>query len=479
LKKGYFKVLTILLTLALIFPLIGAQGLANQGSEQQQELSFIVVFNGEYIPEDFGGFVTNLGGVITDELPEIGTVSVTTSNATHFLKATLARKDVLSIGPSLEMTLNLPQVKALDESELNATESDVKLGRFWDTYQWDMKQVTNDGESYKINSGSKDVVVAVIDTGIDIYHPDLAANIVNYKTFVPGTTADGDGNGHGTHVAGTIGANGSVLGVAPNVGLSAYRVFGDTGGARQEHIIAAIVEAANDGVDVINMSLGGFRVKGQWIYNDPETGERIKLGNDAADVVAYNRAIRYAIKNNVTVVVAAGNDAQDVSKRAQLTKWYQDNLHSRGLTMYELQGATFDVPSGIPGVINVSATVGGFGVEDRLASYSNFGNGAIDITAPGGDAVFEGTPVPYYFHFILSTNAGGGYVFMAGTSMAAPHVAGAAAAYIDHVYQTTGEKPKPNQVKAHLLKTAESMGKKGYDQYYGHGLLNVYNALTQ
>ncbi|WP_202078315.1 S8 family serine peptidase [Caldalkalibacillus salinus] len=490
--KKTFKSMVILLVLALAFSTFSTS-MANDSVEA----SFLVVFKSETLPENAEQVVNEAGGTITYEVPEIGVVEATTTSPTVFLAHMLDSQEVRTVGPSLAVDLNLPEFSVDEESSSTTGHEPVPVEEnIWEAgWQWDIEQVTNQFESHSVHTGTHDVVVGVIDTGFDFNHPDLKNNIVpGSKTFVPGTADAWDAHSHGTHVAGTIAANGRVKGVAPDVGVRAYRVF-DTGSAQQIWITNAIIAAANDGVDVINMSLGGTRVKGQWFYTDEETGERINLGNDAADIVAYNRAIRYAINKDVTVVSSAGNSGQDLSNPASVTEWYNQNLQESGETQYEVKGATFYVPTQIPGVITVSATGGGFGTDERLAFYSNYGNGAVNLGAPGGDL---GPDYPEineddYKYLVLSTVptylsqssvavelfGEGGYGWKGGTSMASPQVAGAAAAYISQVYEETGNKPSPSQVKTALQQTAEDAGKNGYDKYYGHGIVNIYNALTR
>lgn len=490
--------LSLLLVCTFVFTLGFSATAAEQVSTAQKH-SFLVVFSTENsLPSNYKSIVEAAGGEITYEVPKIGTIEAQTTNPTVFIKALLKNSSIKGLAPSIELPLNLPETNVNSVDLSNSSLEPVPLGEsiFDAGWQWDIEKVTNKGSSHAISSGSKDVVVGVIDTGFDFNHPDLVNNIVpGSKTFVPGTTDAWDYNSHGTHVAGTIGANGRVKGIAPEVGLRAYRVFGASGGAQQIWITDAIIAAANDGVEVINMSLGGTRVIGQWYYTDPATGETFRLGNDAADMVAYNRAIRYAINKNVTVVASAGNDGQDLSNPAKLADWYNAVLDANPATKdYDVRGAAFKVPSQTPGAVTVSATGGGFGTEDRLAFYSNYGNGAIDIAAPGGDVGPDpaNRPADYYKYLVLSTIptympsvtaealfGERGYGWKGGTSMAAPQVSGVAAAYIAKVYKETGKKPTPSQVTAHLQQTAVDSGKKGYDPLYGSGIVNAYNALTR
>jgi subtilisin family serine protease len=506
-NKKVSRALVLLLSMALVLTSFGFGALASDSGEstasatESSSQSFIVAFKSKTLPQNVDQLVKEAGGVISYEVPEIGVIEVTVESPTLFIKAMLNHEEVLSLAPSIEIPLDLPEVDVDNVDVSSVKPEPVPLDEnIWEYgWQWDIEQVTNNFASHDVHQVSSDVVVAVIDTGFDFNHPDLKNNVdlEGSKTFVPGTTDSWDNHSHGTHVAGTIGANGRVKGVAPGVTLRSYRVF-NTGGAAQIWITNAIVTAADDGVDVINMSLGGMRFLGVWFYTDPETGERIQLNSSnshAASYVAYQRAIQYAVNRNVTIVTSAGNSAQDLSNPAKVGEWYSSLLNGTG---YEFKGAALFVPAQNSGVITVSATGGGFGTENRLAFFSNYGNGAINLGAPGGDLgpTYDGTreslEPDYYKYLILSTvptyqgcslskSLFGecGYGWKAGTSMAAPQVAGAAAAYISKVYTETGKKPSPSQVQTHLQQTAADAGKNGYDEYYGHGIVNAFNALTK
>jgi len=218
--------------------------------------------------------------------------------------------------------------------------------------------VTYVGGSAPAPSGRK---VYVIDTGVDLDHPDLNVD-ASCGDYFTGRNAD-DGNGHGTHVAGTIGAidnDVGVLGVAAGARICPVRVLGNSGSGSYADVIAGIdfVGANGSSGDVANMSLGG-------------------PGDAALDGAVLDAASR-----GIVFVLAAGNDGENVSG------------HS---------------PARVNGT-NV-LTVSAIGKDGCLTSWSNYGAG-VDFAAPGSG--------------ILSTWKGGGTKTISGTSMAAPHVAGLA-----------------------------------------------------
>ncbi|MEI2400855.1 S8 family peptidase, partial [Paenibacillus phytohabitans] len=348
---------------------------------------------------------------------------------------------VSAANPSISW--KLPESQQIEADTVNPANAAL-----WDL-QWDIKRITNDGESYKLGTGSKDVVVGIIDTGIDRDHPDLVKNLVpGSKNFVPAGGFQGeepyetgdpgafdDIHGHGSHVAGSIAGNGAMLGVAPDTGIRAYRVFGASS-AESAWVYAAMIAAANDGVDVISMSLSGFDILGQIFYVDPVTGEKVNLGNDVADFTAYKRVVDYVTKKGSLVVAAAGNDAVNMTNKKQVTEFLNGEYGGNGLYFI---GAGHIVPANIPGVVTVSAT----GPNDVLANYSNYGPGFVDIAAVGGDArlydqyTAEGKFNEYIAkrmfesEFNLSASNNGGWYWSIGTSMATPKVSAVAALLID------------------------------------------------
>lgn len=258
-------------------------------------------------------------------------------------------------------------------------------------------------------SGSVDVDVAVIDTGIDRDHPDL--NVAGGVNCSSGSNYD-DGNGHGTHVAGTIGAKDNtigVVGVAPGARLWAVRVLNNAGSGSWSSVICGVewVTANSSTIEVANMSLGGSGTP-----NGCTSGLHLAICNSVAAGVTY--------------AVAAGNDSVDASNSVPAS--YPEVITVSALADF----------NGLPG--GGAAATCRTDVDDTFADFSNFG-ADVDIIAPGV--------------CINSTWKGGGYNTISGTSMASPHVAGAAALYLAKATQPQ----TPEQVRSALV----AAGNDGWD----------------
>lgn len=244
-------------------------------------------------------------------------------------------------------------------------------------------------------SGSVNVAVAVIDTGIDVDHPDL--NVVGGRNCSTGRSFD-DGHGHGTHVAGTVAATDNttgVVGMAPGAPLYAVRVLNNAGMGSWSSVICGVdwvtANAASKGIKVANMSLGG---------SGSDDGNCGNSNNDA-----LHKAICNSVAKGVTYVVAAGNSNTDF-------KGFVPAAYDEVLTVTAM--ADFN---GQPG--GGAAATCRSDVDDTAADFSNFttttntADKAHTIAAPGV--------------CIASTWKNGGYNTISGTSMASPHVAGTAA----------------------------------------------------
>lgn len=237
------------------------------------------------------------------------------------------------------------------------------------------------------------VGVAVIDTGIDLSHPDLAQNIGTGKSCITGTRNANDDNGHGTHVAGTIAALDNtigVVGVAPQAKLFPVKVLNKNGSGTWSSVICGIdwvtANAQSRGIKIANMSLGGGGV------SDNNCGN---TNNDA-----LHKAICRSVAAGVTYVVAAGNEGVNATQAVPAA--YDDAVITVS-ALADSDGAA----GGFGGATS-------YGADDTFASFSNFG-APVDVGAPGVA--------------IRSTWKGGSYNTISGTSMATPHVSGLAALY--------------------------------------------------
>jgi subtilisin family serine protease len=261
------------------------------------------------------------------------------------------------------------------------------------------------------DGGAIDVDVAVLDTGIGPNSDLTIMNIdVGQDCVGAGTTLDGDG--HGTHVSGTIGALDNtigVVGVAPGARLYPVKVLDDFGGGDDGTVMCGLEWVlANAGtIDVVNMSLGG----------DPAGA-----GADCDDN-ALHRAVCNVVEAGIPVIVAAGNDGEDAAGSSPAN--YDQVITVSALT--DFNGASGG---------GASPTCFDDG-DDTFADYSNFGN-VVDIMAPGS--------------CILSTAPGEGLDTLSGTSMATPHVTGAAA-----LYRASHPGATPAAVKAYLIGSAGSV----------------------
>ncbi|MET8507505.1 S8 family serine peptidase [Streptomyces sp. NPDC004787] len=275
--------------------------------------------------------------------------------------------------------------------------------------RWDMTQIKAD-QAWAVTTGSAAVKVGVLDTGVDDQHQDIAPNFdaadsVSCAYGKADTRAGAwrDVDTHGTHVAGTIAAakNGKgVIGVAPGVKIASVRIAEPTSTLFfAENTICGFMWAGDHGFKVTNNSY----YTDPWQFNCPDNVDQ------AAIIEGVRRAQAYAESKGSLQVAAAGNSNYDLANKTTDSESPNDSTPvTRTIT-----NACIDIPTELPGVVTVSAQASG----GAKASYSNFGNGIIDIAAPGGD----GTTGVY------STLPGGKYGSKSGTSMASPHVAGVAA----------------------------------------------------
>jgi serine protease len=314
--------------------------------------------------------------------------------------------------------------------------------------QWGLSKVQAE-RAWTVTRGAG-ALIAIVDTGVDLGHPDLQGNL--YSAGADFVEPDGvcsgkpgsrtcvqdyaqDANGHGTHVAGisaAIANNGiGVAGVAPGARILPVRVLDAEGSGTTDQVAAGIRYAADSGADVINLSLGFLS----------GVGEVVRVLGEIQPV--YD-AITYAHNRGAVVIIAAGNDSVPLCAE----------------------------PSAAPGVICVGST-------DSRDLRSWFSNGDATmmknyVVAPGGDALTcAGDIFATYLRSIAqsSCSPAAGYDALAGTSMAAPHVAGVAALLASR--GLTRER-----IVDCILGTADDLGTPGPDPIYGFGRVNAARAVT-
>ncbi|MDT4987884.1 MAG: hypothetical protein QOI74_1978 [Micromonosporaceae bacterium] len=422
-----------------------------------------------------------------------------------------------------------------------------------DAKLWGLRMVRSD-RAREITPGDKRVTVGIIDTGVDASHPDIAPNF-NWKlsrNFAADiASVDGpcevascldpvgtDDGGHGTHVAGTIGAaaNGlGVSGVAPRVSLVELKAGQDSGFFFLDNVVNALTYAGRVGIDVVNMS---FFVD-PWLYNCTANAadSPAAQAEQRAIIKGMTRALRFAHQHGVTLVAALGNNHEDVgAPRTDITSpdFPANTAYPRPID----NGTCLNLPLEGPDVIGVSA----LGPSMRKADFSSYGTEQITVSAPGGwfrdgigtptfrtndnlilstypkkvlqeqqlvDAAGDITPAGagLVFRDCPASGACGYYTFLQGTSMASPHAAGVAALIVSRFGHRDQAHPggltlSPSTVESVLTRSAAEhacpeprlqtyvpegrtvefdalcVGGTGFNGFYGHGVVDAYAAVT-
>ena len=340
----------------------------------------------------------------------------------------------------------------------NVSSTENPAGAILFANQWNMRQVNADAAWAAGRLGSENVTVAILDTGIDYMLPDLEGRVdldrsasfeplddLYAAVYYPDRHPSTDLHFHGTNVATQVASNAwAFAGVTSKTTLMSVKVCSFAGGCHG--VIEGILHAIDNGADVINMSLGGWFAKSAY----------------PGAVSAYNAVMNYAKQQGVTIVVAAGNDSNDLDRHNNIA--IKD---AAGNVIDRVHVPSFFATYCDAGhVICVSATRR----NDVPSSFTNYGRSAIDVAAPGGDSgdwVYSLCPQTSLLYFCEDAYYTLG---VAGTSQAAPHVAGLAALAVEDVGRNVA------QVRAYIRNSSDRIG-NGNSPYYGKGRINVARAV--
>ena len=422
---------------------------------------YIVHFKGTDIPADFSTVVASAGGTIDASYDGAG-IAVVSNLGGDGAEQLERMSSVEAVDPdNVFQYIDAPAAFAtIDVTDVSANSASDPTTAVLYPFQWNLRAIQANTAWAAGQLGSPAVKVAIIDSGIDYLHPDFAGlvDLANSASFVPaedaivpivfpGREPFTDLLYHGTHVAAAVSSNSLlVAGVTSRTTLMAVKVLDVTGSALTSTMVAGFLHAVDHGANIVNMSIG----------------VRDLLSRDTRAVRAFERALnsvfRYAKSHDVTIIVAAGNEAQDLDANQ---------------TFKVFCGATHVICVSATGPTSQGSPTGPFQNIDAPASYSNFGHTVIEVAAPGGN----GTSV------IVGPCSRTSLVFPAcqtqflalgaqGTSAAAPHAAGLAALLL-----AKHGSMSPAQLKSIIGRTADDLGPSGRDDRYGRGRINVRKAL--
>jgi subtilisin family serine protease len=434
--------------------------------------------------------VATAGGTVVANYSQIGVLVVHSTNPAF--ETAVAGEGVQAVASTAGLGTPLEDAETVEAAGTGAqqTTADPTGEPLWGQ-QWDMTQIDLP-EAQAITTGSPDIVVGVLDSGISSTHPDLATQIAKSKSasclggVVDTTEAawNPTTSDHGTHVAGTIAAaiNGiGVAGIAPGVKVASVKVVTDAGFIYPEAAVCGFVWAADHGMQLTNNSY----FIDPWEFNCRNDPRQRPVWE------AVQRAIRYSQSKGVLNVASAGNSNKDLQQK--FIDSTSPNDGSYPVETRIITGACLDLPAEAPGVVTVSAV----GTERLKSYYSNYGLGVVDVAGPGGDTRQPDPTVSTISHAVLSTTFNtatktNGWGYKQGTSMASPHAAGVAALALSaHPDLSPGALAAFVEYTADALPCPEGIynPRPGLDQYlaecsggertsfYGAGEVNAYNAV--
>lgn len=496
------------------------------------------------------------GGTVVTRIDDVGVFQVTSDQADFAARTAAAGALVGAV--EQKAIGHKPRLDPVEQEALLAAATGKGTGARkskrmdpLDDKLWGLDMIRAD-RARKVEPGDRRVTVGVLDTGLDASHPDIAPNF-NWalsRNFAPDMPeVDGecevascldpvgtDDGGHGTHVAGTIGAaaNGFGLsGVAPKVSLVELKGGQDSGYFFLEPVVQSLMHAGRAGLDVVNMS---FYVD-PWLYNctaNPADSPEHQA-EQRAIIKAMKRALNFAHKRGVTLVGSLGNNHEDLGD-PRIDTSSPDFGDTPPYPREIDNDSCWDLPVEGPHVIGVSA----IGPSGKKAAYSNYGTEQIGIAAPGGwfrdgfgtdtfrtygnlilstypekvlkedglvdaDGNIDPSAEGLVFKECKSNGECGYYRYLQGTSMASPHASGVAALIVSKHGKKQGRAGyglDPDLVERHLYRTATEQacpnprlqqyrdegrdetydaycaGGRNFNGFYGYGVIDAYAAVA-
>jgi subtilisin family serine protease len=482
-----------------------AFGVAQSAGAGGQAREYVVLYERGVSASQGRAAVEAAGGRIVSENTAIGLATVRSSE-TDFAQEATSEQALVGAAPNRPIG-QAPKEQQAPRADVEDPAFDAKTGdklpqlaptEPFAGAQWDMRMIGATPEGAHARQQGAGVQVGIIDTGVEGSHPDIAPNFDaelsrNFTFDIPtapnGETVDGpcaeeadqscadapdvDDNGHGTHVAGTIGAavnQFGIAGVAPEVDLVNLRAGQDFGYFFLQPTVDALTYAGDNGIDVVNMS---FYID-PWLYNcranpadSPAEQAQQQLVIDATQ-----RALRYARNHGVTLVAAEGNGHTDLGK-PEFDDSSPDYPPVAGPRERTVDNSCLSMPTEGRGVIGVTSV----GPSKRKAYYSDYGLEQADVSAPGGDARDPARPAPQNRILAPYPDAAGAaaiadpasrpniveengnyWAWLQGTSMASPHAAGVAALAVAEYGRPDREhgglRADPDRVERALLESA-------------------------
>ena len=416
-KKLTILSLVISITIISVFALFSQNQVSAESKNDFVAGEILVKFKKSASSHEISETHKRLGGKVKNAVPEIGVQVVIVENK--------------QVGDAVSAYARNSQVEYVEPNYIaSALVNDSEFERQWGLNNTGQQTCNTEGdicvegtpdadvdapEAWDITTGSPEVKIAILDSGIDQDHPDLMGKIVANIEFTDSETID-DLYGHGTHVAGIAAANTNneegVAGIGYASSLMNVKVLGDTGYGAYAGIAEGIIWATDNGADVINMSLGGPR-------------RSITLQN----------AVNYAWDNGVVIVAAAGNSSNS------------SNTY--------------------PGYYDKCIAVAATNNNDVKASFSSYGSW-VDVAAPGENVYSTFPNHPFYLQTVYGRSQN--YDFGNGTSMSTPYVAGIAAL-------VWAENPTLNnqEIRNKIEQTADAVA--GTGNYWTWGRVNACNAV--